>query len=96
MCIATFYRKKEQSFVIDRSVNWNYPGTIGTKCRNHWNQTPDRRGNHARNIHIWEDYKEWQRLYTLSDSGKEIYKQRKERIERSFADSKELHGLRYC
>lgn len=46
--------------------------------------------------HIWEDYKEWQRLYTLSDSGKEIYKQRKERIERSFADSKELHGLRYC
>lgn len=46
--------------------------------------------------HIWEDYKEWQRLYTLSDSGKEIYKQRKEHVERSFADSKELHGLRYC
>ncbi|WP_245156706.1 IS1182 family transposase [Clostridium aminobutyricum] len=46
--------------------------------------------------HIWEDYKQWQRLYTLSDSGREIYKQRKEHIERSFADSKELHGLRYC
>lgn len=46
--------------------------------------------------HIWEDYKEWQRLYTLSDSGKEIYKGRKEHVERSFADSKELHGLRYC
>lgn len=46
--------------------------------------------------HVWEDYKEWQRLYTLSDSGKEIYKKRKETIERSFADSKELHGLRYC
>ena len=25
-----------------------------------------------------------------------IYKRRKETIERSFADSKELHGLRYC
>lgn len=46
--------------------------------------------------HIWEDFKDWQRLYTLSDSGKEIYKQRKEHIERSFADSKQLHGLRYC
>jgi len=46
--------------------------------------------------HIWEDYKEWQYLYTLSDTGKEIYKQRKEHIERSFADAKELHGLRYC
>jgi hypothetical protein len=25
-----------------------------------------------------------------------LYKFRKEKIERSFADSKELHGLRYC
>ena len=46
--------------------------------------------------HIFEDFKDWQNLYTQSDTGKEIYKQRKEHIERSFADSKELHGLRYC
>ncbi|UQZ95069.1 hypothetical protein EI692_01540 [Bacillus safensis] len=25
-----------------------------------------------------------------------LYKKRKEKIERSFADSKQLHGLRYC
>ncbi len=30
------------------------------------------------------------------DKCKSIYKRRKEKIERSFADSKELHGLRYC
>lgn len=46
--------------------------------------------------HIWEDYKDFVRLNTLSAAGKEIYAKRKERIERSFADAKELHGLRYC
>ena len=30
------------------------------------------------------------------EEGKEIYAKRKEKIERSFAESKELHGLRYC
>ena len=46
--------------------------------------------------HIWEDYKDLFRSFALSDEGKAIYKRRKETIERSFADSKELHGLRYC
>ena len=46
--------------------------------------------------HIWEDYKDIFRAYALSKEGKEIYAKRKETIERSFADSKELHGLRYC
>jgi len=32
----------------------------------------------------------------LSKSGKMLYKKRKETIERSFADAKELHGFRYC
>ncbi|HWL23557.1 MAG TPA: IS1182 family transposase [Ureibacillus sp.] len=46
--------------------------------------------------HVWEDHKEQVRLNRLSPSGKELYKFRKEKVERSFADSKELHGLRYC
>lgn len=46
--------------------------------------------------HVWEDYKDAQHEFTLSEEGKEIYARRKETIERSFADSKELHGLRYC
>ncbi|MET3697266.1 DDE family transposase [Bacillus oleivorans] len=32
----------------------------------------------------------------LSKSGKMLYKFRKEKVERSYADSKELLGLRYC
>lgn len=46
--------------------------------------------------HVWADYKDFFRMYALTDEGKEIYAKRKETIERSFADSKELHGLRYC
>lgn len=46
--------------------------------------------------HLWEDAREWAREIRLSKPGKAIYKLRKETIERSFADAKELHGLRYC
>lgn len=35
------------------------------------------------------------REYRLSEEGKEIYKLRKETIERVFAEGKEYHGLRY-
>ena len=34
--------------------------------------------------------------FIKTEKGKQIYKHRKETIERSFADAKELHGLRYC
>ncbi|WP_453994573.1 IS1182 family transposase [Bacillus nitroreducens] len=46
--------------------------------------------------HVWEDHKDKVRLNRLSLEGKILYKFRKETVERSFADSKELHGLRYC
>ncbi|WP_010170236.1 IS1182 family transposase, partial [Bacillus coahuilensis] len=46
--------------------------------------------------HVWEEHKEKVRINRLSNPGKKLYKFRKEKVERSFADSKELHGLRYC
>lgn len=46
--------------------------------------------------HIWEKHKEKIRENRLSNSGKMLYKKRSQTIERSFADAKELHGLRYC
>ncbi|BCV24823.1 IS1182 family transposase [Gelria sp. Kuro-4] len=54
--------------------------------------------NHTKVLtrHVWEDDKEWIRENRLSVRGKELYRRRKLTIERSFADSKELHGLRYC
>ena len=46
--------------------------------------------------HVWENYKEKSIGFLRTDKGKSIYKLRKEKVERSFADSKELHGLRYA
>ncbi|WP_157788994.1 transposase, partial [Rhodococcus rhodochrous] len=54
--------------------------------------------NHQKVItrHVWEESKEWVRQNRLSKSGKYLYRLRYQTIERSFADAKELHGLRYC
>jgi hypothetical protein len=46
--------------------------------------------------HVWENYKEKVISFNRTDVGRTIYRRRKETIERSFADSKELHGFRYC
>ena len=46
--------------------------------------------------HIKEELNENARNRRLSERGKELYKLRKEKIERSFADSKQNHGYRYA
>ncbi len=46
--------------------------------------------------HIKEEWNEIFRDNRLSEEGKELYKRRKEHIERSFADSKQNHGYRYA
>jgi transposase len=46
--------------------------------------------------HVWEHHKEDVREFMKTEKGKGIYKKRKETVERSFADGKNLHGLRYC
>lgn len=46
--------------------------------------------------HVWEDHKEAIDAHRLTQTGKRLYKRRKETVERSFADAKELHGHRYA
>ena len=46
--------------------------------------------------HVWEDSKERIDQHRLNPIGKKIYRRRKETVERSFADAKELHGYRYA
>lgn len=54
--------------------------------------------NHTRVLtrHIWEEYREQIDEHRFEDRGKAIYKRRKETVERSFADAKELHKHRYA
>ena len=46
--------------------------------------------------HIKEDINEIMKNNRLSDEGKELYRKRKEKVERSFGDSKQNHGYRYA
>ncbi|NCC05393.1 MAG: hypothetical protein EOM37_15455, partial [Proteobacteria bacterium] len=46
--------------------------------------------------HVWEDSRERIDSNRLTERGKAIYARRKETVERSFADCKELHGHRYA
>lgn len=46
--------------------------------------------------HVWQDSKDRIDRHRLSDSGKNLYARRKETVERSFADAKQLHGHRYA
>lgn len=45
--------------------------------------------------HIWKDYEELADDARYTPEYMELYKKRKETIERSFADAKEKHGMRY-
>ena len=45
--------------------------------------------------HIWETYMEMAEEYRHTLKYKELYQERKETIERVFADAKERHGMRY-
>jgi transposase len=46
--------------------------------------------------HVWEDAKERVDARRLTPAGKRIYIRRRETVERSFADAKQLHGHRYA
>lgn len=46
--------------------------------------------------HIKEEWNEHFRENRISEKGKELYQKRKERVELSFADSKQNHGYRYA
>ena len=46
--------------------------------------------------HVWENHKDDNKNFLRTEKGKGIYDRRKETVERSFADSKNLHGLRYA
>jgi IS5 family transposase len=46
--------------------------------------------------HVWADARERADAHRLTPWGKRLYKRRKETVERSFADAKQLHGHRYA
>ena len=46
--------------------------------------------------HVWQDSLDACTAFVKTDQGRRLYERRKETIERSFAEAKENHGLRYA
>lgn len=65
------------------------------KCSNKSKCTESKNSIKVVTIHVWEKYIEEVEDIRHSIGMKEIYSLRSQTIERTFADTKELHGMRY-
>lgn len=69
---------------------------ICRQCDHLSNCTKSKTGQKIISRHLWQDYKDTVDEHRLTERGKKIYARRKETVERSFADAKQLHGHRYA
>jgi transposase len=84
----TTTREGYRQYHSDKNVCQNCPDL--TRCTNSQNHTK------VITRHVWEDSKDRINEHRLTDKGKILYARRKETVERSFADAKQLHGYRYA
>lgn len=85
---ATTNREGYRSYLSDPQICQTCPSL--EKC------TKGKKHQKTVTRHVWDDSKERINLNRLKPEGKAIFARRKETVERSFADSKQLHGLRYA
>ena len=81
---------------IDRNGYKYYSDRRNCEGCPHKDECCEKKGYRVLTRLICEELNEKSRERRLSDRGKEMYKLRKEKIERSFADSKNNHGYRYA
>ena len=81
---------------IDRNGYKYYSDKENCKECPHINDCCKKQGYRVIRRLICEELNEKSRERRLSERGKEMYKLRKEKVERSFADSKNNHGYRYA
>lgn len=92
----TTTREGYVAYESDKSVCANCPSR--EKCLYESKTSGEISPDQTRTIrrHIKEHYADEVRAFLKTDKGKNLYKRRKETVERSFADMKELMGLRYA
>jgi transposase len=91
--------KQELPYATTGREGYRYYKSDSNQCKTCPLLSQCTRSNNKQKVitrHVWEGSKEKVRNNRLSKSGKTLYRLRYETIERSFADAKELHGLRYC
>ena len=72
--------------------------SIPEQCRNCPCKTKcgaNEKGQKVHTTHIWQEYLDLVEQIRKTERAREIYAQRKETIERVFADAKEKHAMRY-
>lgn len=95
-----FYVCPLGQFLTPRTVNRNgyieyrCDPEICQKCPMHGQCTKSKQKKIFR--HVWQNDLDEMDSHRFDPKGKKIYERRKETVERSFADSKEMHGLRYA
>ncbi|MDN3720902.1 IS1182 family transposase [Roseibium salinum] len=72
------------------------PCHLQKKCPLLASCTSNARAERTITRHVWQESRERSDTYRLTPWGKAVYKRRKETVERSFADAKQLHGHRYA
>ncbi|WP_432405073.1 IS1182 family transposase [Wukongibacter sp. M2B1] len=89
MHYRTTTRQGYREYISDKDVCASCP--VKDKC------LYEKSASRIIRLHVWEEHKDRvKRFVRNTDLGKRIYQRRKETVERSFADAKELHGLRYA
>lgn len=81
-------RNGRRTYVSDPSVCKKCPSL--SKC------THSKKQQRKISRHVWEGYREQIERNRNSDMGKVITRRRRETVERSFADAKQLHGYRFA
>lgn len=84
----TTTREGYNEYISDPSICAGCP--LRPKC------TQSSSGQKSISRHVWAKSKEQVERNGKSSSGKALYARRKETVEPSFGDAKELHGFRYC
>ena len=85
---STTDRNGYRHYKSDPEVCRNCP--VRNKC------TQNKQAQKTVTRHVWEGDKEKINQHRLTPYGKSVYKRRKETVEQSFADAKELHLYRYA
>ena len=96
------YMCPNQQLLIYRTTNregYRQYHSDSAQCRECTLRNQCTRSRNATKIvtrHVWQDSRDRNDTHRLEPHGKRIYKRRKETVERSFADAKQLHGHRYA
>ena len=81
--------------MVSTPLLWDTPIEKCRNCPSRVRCGANEKGQKIYTTHIWQEYLDLVEQIRKTERAKKIYAQRKETIERVFADAKEKHAMRY-